>query len=274
VTADIIIRLANGLDPLKSSIGIRVQEKQNVTRRYTIDGAGLSWSKNDSFQWGEISTSIPPGAVLHCVACYAGQAQHFWWVSDPANSQNPFRAIHQAFDNNLETLHELIYRAQTRGGNARELELAVGWLLWMLGFSTTPIGSTPRTSDAPDLVATTPQGNFLVIECTTGILKEDHKLAHLVQRAEKIRQCLAATNNQHLKVLPIIVTTKTRDEVKAELEQAHKLGVIVATREDFGRLIERTLVFPDAVRLYAEAEETLRRHQSQLPLPNFNALRQ
>jgi hypothetical protein len=76
---------------------------------------------------------------------------------------------------------------------------------------------------------------------------------------------LAASGNQHLRVLPVIVTTKTRDEVKAELEQAHKLGVLVATMEDFPQLIERTILFPDPNRLYAEAEETLQRFQNPSP---------
>jgi hypothetical protein len=29
-------------------------------------------------------------------------------------------------------------------------------------------------------------GNLVVIECTTGILKEDSKLSHLFQRTEKV----------------------------------------------------------------------------------------
>jgi hypothetical protein len=265
--ARLVMRLANGLDPAKSSIGVRVLEKQAVAKRYTIDGAALSWKKTDSFQCGEISEEVPSGAILQCVACYDGQAQHYWWVSDPQTAQNPFRVIHDVFDNKLGVLHELVEKAQSRGSNARDLEIAVEWLLWMLGFSPTHIGGPSRMSEAPDLIAATPQGNILVVECTTGILKEDSKLAHLVQRAEKIRQTLNASNNQHLKVLPIIATTKTRDEVKAELEQAHKMGVFVATREDFDRLITRTLAFPDASRLYAEAEATLLQNQNQLTSP-------
>jgi len=230
-----------------------------VVKRASISGAALSWSDTENFQHGEVKMEVRAGAAVHCVACYADQAQHHWWIADPATAQNPFRAVHQAFDSKLEVLHELISKAQSRGANARDLEVAVSWLLWMLGFSATHIGAAPKTSDGPDLIAATPLGNFAVIECTTGILKEDNKLPHLVQRAEKVRETLAASGHQHLRVLPILVTTKTRDEVKADLEQAHKLGVLVATREDFSELINRTLVFPDANRLYAQAEETMRR---------------
>jgi len=269
--ATLTLNLAHGLETSKASLGYRIIDKQIVVKRASIAGTGLTWSRVGNFQHGEAEIEVPPPAVLHCFACYAGNAQHHYWIADPANSQNPLRAVHLAFDSKLEALRDLIERAQTRGSNARDLEIAVGWLLWILGFSPTPIGATPKTGDAPDLIATTPQGHFLVVECTTGILKEDHKLAHLIQRAEKTRQSLIASNNRHLRVLPIIVTTKSRDEVKAELEQAYKLGVLVATREDFDPIINRTLVFPDAGRLYAEAEATLQRHQSQLTLPIVEA---
>ena len=158
-------------------------------------------------------------------------AQQHFWITDPKTAQNPLRSVHDAFDTNLNVLRELIEKSQKKGVDARELEMAVSWLLWLLGFSATHIGGTGKTSDAPDLIAATPLGNLVVIECTTGILKEDSKLPHLVQRTEKVRQSLAASGNQHVRVLPVLVTTKTRDEVKAELEQAYKLGVLVATKE-------------------------------------------
>lgn len=262
IKAHLIIHLANGLERDKSSIGYRIIEKNVVVKRGTLAGAALSWTSGDDFQRGETELDVRAGAVIHCIANYAGEAQHHFWIADPATAPNPLRAVHEAFDSQLVVLQDLMIKAQHRGANARDIELAVAWLLWILGFSPTHIGGTPKTSDAPDLIATTPQGHFVVIECTTGLLKEDHKLPHLVGRTERIRQSLAASGNQHLKVLPIMVTTKTRDEIKAELESAYKLGILVATREDFPQLINRTILFPDANRLYAEAEEALRRFQN------------
>ena len=87
----------------------------------------------------------------------------------------------------------------------------------MLGFSVIHFGGTPKTSDAPDLIAVTPQGHYAIIECTTGLLKAANKLPHLVERAEKTRQALIASGHGYLRVLPIIVTNKRRDEVKADL---------------------------------------------------------
>ena len=263
--AHLAIDLAEGLQCDKASVGYRIFERNRVAKRGVLNGSSLSWTSRGDVQHGSGEIEVPAGAVIDCIASYAGVAQQHYWIADPKTAQNPLRSVHHAFDNNLEVLRELIDRSQRKGADARDLEMAISWLLWLLGFSATRIGGTGKTSDAPDLIAATPMGNLVVIECTTGILKEDSKLSHLYQRAEKVRQSLAASGNQHLKVLPIIVTTKTRDEVKAELDQAYKLGVLVATREDFGQLIDRTIFFPDPNRLYAEGEDALRRFQNSSP---------
>jgi hypothetical protein len=148
--------------------------------------------------------------------------------------------------------------SQTKGRDARDLETAVAWLLWMLGFSVAHLGGTPKTQDAPDLVATTPNRNFVVIECTTGLLKAENKLARLVERAEALRRRLDASGNRHLRVLPVIVASKDREEVRADIEQAEKLGVLVLTGETLREALIRTLVLPDAERIYAEGERVVR----------------
>lgn len=267
--AKLVIQLVNGLKRERASIGYRLIERNAVVKRGTLYASAITWKEAANFQRGEAELEVAAGAVLHCVATYGEHAQHHYWVADPTTAQNPFRAVHQTFDKNLDVLQELVAKAQAKGANARDLEIAVGWLVWMLGFSSTHIGGSKKTEDAPDLIAATPSGNLVVIECTTGILKEDSKLPHLFERSEKVRQSLFASGNQHMKVLPVIVTTKTREEVKSELDQAHKNGALVATIENFPQLINRTLLYPNAERLFAEAEETLQRLQSppQLSLP-------
>ena len=271
--AKLVIVIADGLATESASIGFRVFDRNRVAKRGLLPGSELKWQKIENVQRGIGDIEVPAGAVVDCVANYAGVAQNHFWIADPKTAQNPFRSVHNAFDNNLEVLRELIDRSQRKGADARDLEMAVSWLLWLLGFSATRIGGTGKTSDAPDLIAATPMGNLVVIECTTGILKEDSKLSHLFQRTEKVRQSLVACGNQHLKVLPVIVTTKTRDEVKPELDQAHKLRVLVVTSEDFPQMINRTLLLPDPNRLYAEAEEALRRLQNPPILPGLEGFK-
>ena len=105
------------------------------------------------------------------------------------------------------------------------------------------------------MIATTSQGHFLVIECTTDLLKADNKLPKLISRTEALRANLDASGSQHLKALPVIVSSKSREEVAADIEQAERLGVLVVTREDLLQFVERSIVLPNAIHYFNEAEK-------------------
>jgi F0F1-type ATP synthase membrane subunit b/b' len=55
-----------------------------------------------------------------------------------------------------------------------------------------------------------------------------------------------------------MVTSKTREEIRADLEQAEKLGVLVVTREDVEQELTSTLRLPNADQIYERAEQTIR----------------
>ena len=255
--ARLVVFLANGLNPEKMTLGYRVYSQGRVVQRAAIQGISMQWTSRETLQCGITEVDIPPGAILHCIVSYAGIAQHQGWLSDQSTVQNPQRSVYEAFDDKLEILKDFLAKSQNRGRDARDLEASVAWLLWMLGFSVAHLGGTEKTQNAPDLIATTPRGNFAVIECTTGLLKTENKLASLVERTEAVRRRLAASGNRHLHILPVIVTSKSREEVRADLEQAEKLGVFVLTRESLEEALKRTLFFPNAEALFAEAEQAV-----------------
>lgn len=266
------LSLAPGLDRTQASVGYRVLSAGNVVSRGRIAGADLRWRSEAAREIGEAELDVPAAAVVQAFACYGGTTYQHWWFHDPSHSQNPRRAAFERTDPGLQTLQSFL--GDPPGKQARDLEFGVSWLLWMLGFSPAHLGASARMSDAADVLATTPQGHFAVVECTTGVLKAGHKLALLVERAEAIRRELELSNNRHLRVLPVIVTTKSREEVRAELEDALKAGVVVVAREDLSSLVSRTMLLSNADQLYAEAEETLRESsigsapEPELPLRN------
>jgi hypothetical protein len=217
----------------------------------------MRWTVTDEHQYGTAEIVVPPAAVIHCFVSYRGLAQHFGWIADPTTMQNPRRSVYTKFDENAEILSDFFTRSGTKGRDARDLEAGVAWLLWMLGFSVAHLGGTERTQDAADLIATTPKGDFAVVECTTGLLKADNKLPLLISRVEQVRSGIVASNNKHLRVLPIIVTSKARAEVSADIEQAERLGVLVITKEDLQGAIDRTLVFPNPEKMYDDSWQTV-----------------
>ena len=250
--------LMHGLSPSDVTIGYRIFSQGKVTTRSMINGEKMEWVEKTEHQFGNVELEVPTAAVMQCFVSYLGIAQHFGWVSGPSTVQNPKRAVYTIFDDGLSILTEFITKSGGKGRDARDLETGVAWLLWMLGFSVAHLGATDRTQDAADLIATTPKGNFAVIECTTGLLKTENKLPLLIERTERVKRGIVASNNKHLRVISVMVTSRTRAEISADLEQAEKLGVLVMTKENLEQgVINRTLLMPDADKLYDEVFEMI-----------------
>ncbi|ARQ02572.1 hypothetical protein [Pseudorhodoplanes sinuspersici] len=257
-TAVLGVVVASGLDSEKVKLGYRVYNPALPTERKTVEGASMVWTNDGALKRGRTEVQVPPAAVINCVVSYDGCALHHQWVGDPERSQNSRRAVYEAFDPKLEALEGMIRNASMRGQDARQLEPAVAWIMWMLGFSVVHLGGMPRTRDAADLIAVSPAGHFLVVECTTGLLKAENKLALLHARAEAVRRSLAASNNTYQRVLPMIVTSKTVAEVKPDMEAAGRLGIRVVTMETVEQAINRTLIQPNADQMFFDAENAVK----------------
>ncbi|MBI4995782.1 MAG: hypothetical protein HZC22_02560 [Rhodocyclales bacterium] len=254
-------------DPKKAQINYRVLLHGKVVKRGCLVAEQLRWTLVDQRQHGVGKVSIPSGAVLQCFAEYAGHVHHKGWIGDPALFQNPRRAAFEEFDPSQAVLKDFLFEAQRDRKEARDFEVGVAWLLWMLGFGVAHAGATPRTSEAADILATTPLGHTAIVECTTSHLKAEFKLSKLVERAKTIRRKLDESGNSHLRVLPIIVTALGKDEVKADLDQARALGVAVVTREDLLSAVDQTVVQKNAEEIYAQAEASVLSKQTELGLP-------
>jgi hypothetical protein len=263
--------IAKALNQADCRLGYRVLLHDQVIERGTIKGTEMEWTTGDHYMYGVGALKVPSGAVIQCFANYQGYVHHQKWIADPALSQNARRAALEESDDKLAVLRDFLFEEQKPRKEARDFEIGVAWLLWMLGFSVAHAGATSRTSDATDILATTPAGHMALVECTTGQIKADTKLAKLVARAQTIRRRLDASGNRHIQLLPVIVTTLGRDEVKADLDQAQKLGVVVATREDLSEALDRTVMMQNADLIFSEAQDNLRSRQGELDLQLPNA---
>ncbi|WP_373502686.1 hypothetical protein [Aestuariivirga sp.] len=259
-TANMKIRVVDGLPVEKASIGYRVLLNREVIVRDTVAGNAMKWEVIDDLQVGSVSIEVPRAAVVQCIACYNGVAQSSYWIADNANFQNPRRAAYEAFDPGLSILNGFLQFAEgsAKGKPQHDLETGVSWLLWMLGFSAAHLGATAKTSDAADLIVATPNGSIAVVECTLGLLKAENKLANIVKRTEEVKERLQRSNNGHLQVIPAIVSSLAREKLAADLEQAEKLGVLVLTKENLQEGVNRTMLIPDADQYYREAIEVVR----------------
>lgn len=192
---------------------------------------------------------------MQCIATYDGHAQNVQWRADPSLQQNPRAAVLTLVDPRQQILRDYLQpELPPRGKTADDFEAAVGWLLWVLGFSTVAFGTNAKTRDAFDTVATTSSGDFLVVESTTGLLRADSKLSKLAARAAALRESLTASNMKHLRVLPVIVTALTAEQVNADVAQAEEVGILVLTKAELTSMLDVDLHrYPDADGLFERA---------------------
>lgn len=267
--AKIGIIMSTAADTQKVSLGYRVFSQGKVIERNTLAGEKLQWSEINQLLNGDTELEVPNAAVVHCIATYNGVAQHQGWIADDSTVQNSRRAVYETFDRQLNILKEVL--AREGRAKARDLEAAVSWLLWMSGFSPAHLGGVDRVQEAPDIILTAPNGHFALVECTTGLLKADNKLSLLHDRALAVRRALELSNSRHLRVLPAIVTNKAREEIRPDLEQAERWGILVITRENLESFVDRTLVLPQADELYQQAEKDVQnamaKYEAQPALP-------
>lgn len=246
------------LDPFKAHLGYRVISRGKVSSRGSFDGAQLTWQREGHYLTGVASLTVPVDAVIQCFACYEGHAHQTRWFMDPSTVQNPRAAALSLVESSGQLLQScLLPDLPPKGKAADDFESAVCWSLWALGFAPCAFGLHPKTRDAFDIVAVSPKGDFLVVECTLGLLRADSKLSKLAARAAALRQLLRDSNSGHLRVLPVIITAMTKDEISADADQARQLGIVVITRENLERVQEEILRAPDGDRYFAQAIQSL-----------------
>lgn len=255
---NLLIRLGHGLAPKDATLGYKVLIQGRVVQRQRLPGDSFAWAHEPLYQVGTIEFDVEPGAVLQCFVSYAGQVQHFGWLVDSSSILNSRRGMYDLVDPSLKTMMSIITDVNRKTWNARDLERAVSWIFWMLGFSVVHFGQTKGIQDAVDLIATAPSGHVALIECTTGLLKAESKLSILHDRLQGARRALDASGNRHLRVLPVIVTSQPRSDILADLETAERLGMYVIAREEIDSMIQSTLFPYNADKLFFDAETSVK----------------
>lgn len=252
-TASVSLKAERGIEPDEVNIGLIAVKAGEPAYRETIAGSALVWQDDGRFLIGSVERQVPPGRTVQAVASLRGVAFHFWWLFDPQHVVNPRKGIFELFDPDLSRLREFV--SHPPRGAARELEAGVASLFWMLGFSVAHLDSGKFAQDAVDILVATPAGNFALVECTTGVISTDRKVPNLLRRRALVLEMLAKSNHNAVRVLPILVTSCTKEEVEQEIAPAQERGVLVLTRADLEEMLDQSSMLLDAEEVYKRAEE-------------------
>ncbi|MFM0371285.1 hypothetical protein [Paraburkholderia aspalathi] len=257
-TANPALVLSPNLDESQASLGLAIFNKGEETKRVQYTGHQLQWQVDErGFDIGTINIDVPEGSAIRCFAGYAGTPQCIGWIGDPEKMPNLRYALHATFDTELQVLQRYLLNEEHHQKHSRDFETGVAALLFLLGFSVEALAGKPL-ENGPDLVATTPKGELVLVECTIGQINKDGKLGKLVDRAASVRRSLQGAGHNQTRVLPIIVSPRPLEAI-AEISAANSMGVVVFTREDLeaGLQLARNPQDPDD--LIAKQWEKLQR---------------
>lgn len=241
--ANVVCRLAHGLDTAKVKFGYKVQ-RAGVIVRSMRKGEHFNWLNGKDYQEGSIRIDVGETPALQAFLSYEDTALHQSVILDPDKRLNARHAAYEVFDQELR-----IFKTYVNGQGAdpaRDFEKGISFLASLLGFSILPLNVVPqKLSDAPDLIVSTPAGHIAVIECTIGHLNHDNKLSKLVRRTTQLKDKLRGAGFGHLLVQPVIVSLLTKAELQADLEDAGKHRIAVITKEGLQPLVEEATLFPN-----------------------------
>lgn len=261
-TAFIRILAAKGTNTSLVSVGIRTVGGAAKQRRLKVRSNQITWKEADKLLEGEFAIGVADCPTVQCFLSFAGQSIQQRWILDPSRLLNPRHAMHAAYDGDHVVLRRLLFEGKK--SDSREFEDGVAMVLGMLGFSVTQHGRSQKLSDAPDIMAITPQGHVAIVECTVGLPDQDDQVAKVYQRAEALRRTLSGSGWPGIRVMPVVVTSLTEGDIRLHKAPAQKQGVTILCRED----IEQALL---RIRLPADADQFFKQASEQLKLSFLNA---
>ncbi len=237
--ATIRVNALHGANTEAIDIGLKIRPPGNqIPLRTTIPSARIDWTATAERQEGVAFVPVPQNSIVECIARYGGQAQHYYWIADPAAAHGLRMASLLVFDEQLSKFDQLLTWNDPKGRNSREFELGVGWLFWLMGLAPLQLDPAGRNQDSPDLVVASSAGEILVVECTVGLLKAENKLAKLVARSQLMRSTFSAKGLNN-RVTPVIVSAMPRSQLAGDVAAASEHGVAVVAKEDIVNLREK-----------------------------------
>lgn len=163
------------------------------------------------------------------------------WFEDPARAVNYRLITAQSFDKDLKDLKQAL---SPEGNESRKFEKAVSSLMYILGFTQ----DQPLGTDGPDIIASTPRGRIILVECTVKISDAHTKIGKLVQRRGVVQEALRIGGHSTREVIAILVCALTKDQIPVvDSKEWYENKILLVTKPDLEELLRRarTLLDPD-----------------------------
>jgi hypothetical protein len=235
VSDQLIIRLHAhpNLDTTKIKLAIKAYPGNGLKSRFRVENE-IKWTGHENgILKGLLNIRLRDSESALGMLILGNQTIRRQWYIDPSRSKNVRYATVQFFDQEIRQTRQ----AAIESNDSRKLEPAIATLLYLLGFSVT----TLIEKDAPDIIAITPSGSILILECTTKIADFSSKLGKLVDRRSGLSKSLHSSSH-HSQVHAALVCNLPRDQIAVKEDELLQHGIHLATREDIAHAFDLTQI--------------------------------
>lgn len=162
------------------------------------------------------------------------------WFRDPSRTRNIRVVATQQFDTNLKMIRHALFEQN----NSSSFETAISALLFMMGFSS----AVQIETDSPDIIAITPGGRLILVECTLRVADLPKKFGKLVDRHRALLKSTQA-NGHYAEIYSILICGMENDQIVRRDEELSAHQVILLSKDDLISAFEniRTPQEPDSI---------------------------
>lgn len=216
------IRLTAGADKRKVGITLRTVPSTVAAGRKELTHQ-IRWTKKEDGSYiGEVASETGKAVGSQILLTYFGRTVARQWFWDLAKSPSARYHAMAQFDPELKGLRNALFT----GTDSREFEKAVGCVAYLTGLSA----ALPLQTKTPDIVASTPRGRQLVIECAVAISDFSTKLGKLVDRCNALKKGLTEAHIT-TEVIGVLVCRLPMDQIAKNDAELKKHRILLVTGE-------------------------------------------
>lgn len=237
------LRKSTSLNREEVSIGLRQYPGECLSRRSQIAHL-VSWSPDErGFELGRLEMKLDGCSVAELMVSANGHTAARCSIEDKVNSLNPRLKVYRRYDANLTQLKDHLFPEDRKSKN---LEVGVATLLHLLGASSVKMLPT----DATDVIAETPGGRLVIIECTVK-MDDPAKLTKLANRRNAFIFDHDGTG-QTREVLALLVVSRPRSQITVDAAELNRNQIILIAKEEIEAAIGRLSSPPNLDELYVQ----------------------
>lgn len=218
------------LDVSEIRIAVRAVPGHGLSSRQQIANS-LQWSQlNSAINVGKADIKLENAEAALIILSFAGKTIRRQWFSDPVRARNSRTFASRHFDFELRQVRKSLLE----GTDSAKFELAVSSLLFMLGFASAPQLET----DAPDIIATTPGGQLILIECTLRTADFTMKVGKLVDRRNSLQEQF--DREKHFaRVHAVLICRMRREQIVYDENNLKRLGIRLVTLTELESALQK-----------------------------------